>query len=430
MFRTRMRHPLLPGRIVSRSIGTSDEREALEVSRALATMVRNQEWWDCTKFDQAKARFGERAASAFYDPCFGVIAFSLKTVELKPKVDPLLRILVLEKELADRDRKLSILTQATDGLALGEAQTVTVTAAVERFRRELCCKSLAERKLVLRRVRVSTEKLECKLVSLTLESIMAAVATASVGKSDAEKGKRSRDVKRFLVWASGAFNIRALAVLAKQIRTISPSTIARSREVEIIPTVALDRYFAEPVKAGEAIYWHAMTATLVYAGLRLSELAALKWADVDLQDQLVSVRDGEKLTKTTASNRVCHGCEELWPWLERLRPVTAFSAFVFPRLSHGKFLDQSWLERNGDRLRAHPLTLALRNHPLGRKVPMRARRTCRTLMLSRGTAPHLVDLQLGHSSSVGQAHYENARAIVLASVNGAVNGVRGQSASA
>lgn len=258
---------------------------------------------------------------------------------------------------------------------------------------------------------------------------------SSVGRSDAEKNKRKRDVRRFLKWASDAYPVKALEILAKQITTVSPSTQARSRKVETLQTGALERCLAKPEQTAARLNWQAMVAVLAYGGLRLSELAGLKWCDVDFTERLLSVRDGMKVTKTESSNRVVHKLAgDFWPWLERLRVVTGSSSWVFPFIStKGQFKDRAWLQEINGKLRSDLLSrrlAAATAAALGREVPMRARRWCRTTAIANGVPLHLVDLEMGHDSSTGQAHYENARAIVLASVNGCVNGSERQSVTA
>jgi integrase len=144
---------------------------------------------------------------------------------------------------------------------------------------------------------------------------------------------------------------------------------------------------------------HAMVATLVFAGLRLSELLALTWRDVDLAAGQIKVRE----SKTSAGVRHV----ELLPMLREVlsawkakRAPESRDEFVFPtgnatEISQGNFrrmldravaIAEAELERNGGSQLPRRLT------------PHSLRRTFASVLFALGErpVPFVMD-QLGHT---------------------------------
>ena len=98
--------------------------------------------------------------------------------------------------------------------------------------------------------------------------------------------------------------------------------------------------------------------------------------------------------------------------------MTGKSEWVFPAFTDGKLQSYWWLEIEGGKLIAKKLTRALIRLEdtlgLGRKIAMRARRTCRGLMIAKGIPTAAVNLMMGHSGSIGRNHYESAEQIISA----------------
>jgi integrase len=138
-----------------------------------------------------------------------------------------------------------------------------------------------------------------------------------------------------------------------------------------------------------------------------------------MPQQVISIVDSpDKGLKTLKSNRVIRPLPELWALLERLKAITGDYDFAFPYENRGKFENKCWLVEEDGKQIAKLLTRKLIREEaaigLGRQIPMRARRTCRNLMLVRGVPAHIVDLMLGHSAEVGRAHYTHVREVVSA----------------
>jgi integrase len=163
-----------------------------------------------------------------------------------------------------------------------------------------------------------------------------------------------------------------------------------------------------------------LVGVLALGGLRLAELAALRWQDLDVKAKLISIVDTElHELKAPVHQRVVRPLwpDAIWPLLARLRMVTEKTPFVFPFLFNGQPTQESWLVPDHDKLISRRLTQRLLRFAarigLGKQLPLRARRFCQTEMLATGLPESLVNLMLGHSADVGRSHYTNAREVIL-----------------
>jgi integrase len=158
----------------------------------------------------------------------------------------------------------------------------------------------------------------------------------------------------------------------------------------------LDALAAWPSTAGDVALW----ATALYAGLRRGELQALEWADVDLDNGVISVRrswddkEGVIETKSRAGTRTVPIAAILRGHLlaHHLRNGRPTTGLVFGRTSTQPFSPSSF------RLRA---LSAWRNAPGGPLTPIglhECRHTFASLMIAAGVNAKALSTYLGHSS--------------------------------
>jgi integrase len=449
VFRIRMRHPALPGKMIDRSCNTTEIGIAARISEALEAL-KHPNWHDPSKENEAARLYNAVAVEAFYKPLRAVdpeINFTPRIMAVHLEQDGALEYAEPYQTVADNYTKLLIehdllrrkcdfLERELSRLGHSPHNKQTLAAAFDRWSKEFHSKSERQRKAVVRRAKfvvealgpVSFEKLTLAAVNDAINKSLKVVRSRNGMKAQSlyERSYRIREIKRLLAWVATEFELKAIGKIASSLHAQSAQTIARSQngDVGILDLVAVERFLsitdAKPYATLQAaVYWRALIASLVYAGLRLGELCALRWQDVNFVGQILSVKDTEiKATKTTASNRPIKPLPELWSFLQTLQPVTGTYEFVFPAFLDGAFKPESWLVEEDGKMIAVRLTRALIRDEvkigLGRKIPQRARRTCRGLMLTRGVPGHVCDLMLGHSNDVGAAHYTNALQVVSA----------------
>jgi len=184
----------------------------------------------------------------------------------------------------------------------------------------------------------------------------------------------------------------------------SPVWLDRAEHIEALLDAAsvLDQY--AKVKGGRGqkgglVYRRALLATFVFAGLRIGELTALRWRDVDLSENRLIVRD----SKTDAGNRQI----DLLPVLrdeltahKAQAPDTAPGAFVFPS-SKGTKMTQENIRNRILRIaveKADEKLTSLGDVPLPEGLtPHKLRHTYASILVALGVDPGSVIDQLGHT---------------------------------
>jgi integrase len=184
----------------------------------------------------------------------------------------------------------------------------------------------------------------------------------------------------------------------------SPVWLDRAEHIEALLDAAseLDQY--AKVKGGRGqkgglVYRRALLATFVFAGLRVGELTALRWRDVDLSENRLIVRD----SKTDAGNRQI----DLLPVLrdeltahKAQAPDTAPGAFVFPS-SKGTKMTQENIRNRVLRIaveKADEKLTSLGDVPLPEGLtPHKLRHTYTSILVALGVDLGSVIDQLGHT---------------------------------
>jgi integrase len=150
---------------------------------------------------------------------------------------------------------------------------------------------------------------------------------------------------------------------------------------------------------GGLVYRRALLSTLVFAGLRIGELTALQWRDVDLAGNRLTVR----ASKTDAGLRQVDLLPALHDELAAFKtqaPSTAPNGFVFTtaagsELIHGnirrRVLDKAVAKANEKLIEAGEVPL-----PEG-LTPHKLRHTFASILVALGVDPGSVMDQLGHT---------------------------------
>jgi len=146
-------------------------------------------------------------------------------------------------------------------------------------------------------------------------------------------------------------------------------------------------------------YRRALLATLLLAGLRVSELCGLRWRDVDLAAGWLTVED----SKTDAGRRRVKLRGTLRDELVAIRPLDANpDAYVFATSTGGR--------QNPSNIRNRILTPAVEGaslrltraggSPLPHLTPHSCRRTFASVLYALGENPAIVMAEMGHTSPV------------------------------
>lgn len=168
----------------------------------------------------------------------------------------------------------------------------------------------------------------------------------------------------------------------------------------------------EPLKESEAVLLlesskgygpdiHTFFVTAVHTGMRLGELSALKWSDIDYNSKFIwvkrSYRRGRITTPENGKSRKVDMSETLISalrLLETKRKKEALkSGFEMPELifhRNGKAYPQNFMAKVLKRILKKAKMREIRFHDL--------RHSYASILLSRGVSPVYVKNQLGHSS--------------------------------
>ena len=145
---------------------------------------------------------------------------------------------------------------------------------------------------------------------------------------------------------------------------------------------------------------HAILSLLYYGGLRVSELCALRWRNLQVRDTSGQVTVYGKGSKT----RVVVLPKQLWQELQVLRGDAEENEPLFPSRdrSHGGHLHRYSVDRI---IKAAALRAGIKSNV----SPHWLRHAHASHALERGAKIHLVAATLGHSSVAVSSRYLHAR---------------------
>ena len=300
---------------------------------------------------------------------------------------------------------------------------ITIDQGWQQFERrfKLRKESTLERANVMRRVKCVLEKLGMSRTfgELKLANIEDAI-TASEPISEAEKSKRSSDIKRFFRFCCLAEEANGLGISKDPsafLKYMTPKQLQRLRRRAGMVVAADDPADILPKLE---LYWRALYATLCYTGTRVSECASLMWDRIDAETKIVSVLESDVKAdlKNEHSFRAIRPFKELWPILTEYKaslatpPVT--ESLAFPRPSNGK----SWFLASGKinhftRGLTRALIRAGMSEDDAEEPGRRARRYWETRMRSIGRTD-LIAVMSGHDPKIGFDHYTESLKVVKA----------------
>jgi site-specific recombinase XerD len=134
-------------------------------------------------------------------------------------------------------------------------------------------------------------------------------------------------------------------------------------------------------------------ATLFFTGMRISELLNLKWADVNLNDRIITVRNTKTFRIKSAAERIIPIGGKLLKILHRLRQDTIY-LFYIPAVN---------LSRD---IVSHRFKQALRKTEVNHDIRLHdLRHSCFTALLQRGASIYDVSRLAGHSDIKTTAIY-------------------------
>jgi integrase len=299
--------------------------------------------------------------------------------------------------------------------------SLTLGKCLEHFQEHSSFKSAETRECQMRRIKRLVDHLKPSTLhsSIRLSDITKAVDAVSAANeyAETEKWQHASAMKRFFRELSYPVHSNGLALEnpAVAYKVKSTMTLARARRrnggIKILDPKPLIESPLMP------LYWRAMFGIMGYAGLRMTECAALDWNAIDFDQKLIHVRASALYPelKSVMSERDCKPFGNIWPVLEDYRKATEAheTKLLFPKDGNG-----SWIKKNKDKFRALHLTerciRTLKEAGMPTPEPTRRlRRYWETTMRAQGLA-HLIEPMGGHENAVGVAHYTRNEAIVMA----------------
>ena len=327
----------------------------------------------------------------------------------------------LESEKRKLEGQVAVLLKASGERSEAERST-SVRKCWERFEERFQCRIGSqgqERRNVLRRIKCVLESLgwERKYASIERADLERAVK-ASKPISETEESKRTVDLKRFfkfLCLPTAQDGLGFINNPAVTLQYLSPKELQRRRRARGLVVTADN---PDDILPKLDIYWRALYGTLCFAGLRLSEIAALLWDRIDFDRRIISVLPTLEYdhTKSVLSERPIKPLKKLWPILEEFKAVRLNEKLVFPRPLEPK---ESWfLEVIGapkvnhlSRELSKALVKAGWTKERAEEPQRRARRYWETYMRSINRTD-LIELMGGHTNAVGRDHYTDSLKVV------------------
>jgi len=206
-------------------------------------------------------------------------------------------------------------------------------------------------------------------------------------------------------WAVGTVN-RMLALLRKLLNDcIRWGDLSHAPKVRLLPVPEHSFTFLQRDASGQLLSWtrdnaqrdFPLYATAIYTGARMGELYGLQWADVDLDQGLITFRHsyGQPFTKSKKIRHVRIN-QQLGPVLEKWKRICPTGELVFPKPDGTMRARERPPIGFDDHLAGagcHEITF----HDL--------RHTAASLMIMSGVSLRTVQQMLGHSTIVVTERY-------------------------
>jgi integrase len=214
-------------------------------------------------------------------------------------------------------------------------------------------------------------------------------------------GKKDATVNKALRVLRAAWNVaadRGYVPEKNPWRSVKPVRLPQ-RQIKFLSAKAA----AEVLEKTRGDRLHGLVAVCLYAGLRASEAAALRWEDVNLREGFISVRCGEEFVTKSRRSRVVPIAPELGAIL---KPLLRGEGLCFPAPTYPRpdelapaprpYADGKLQDAVADLCRAVGVSFKL--HDL--------RKTFATHLRARGVPIEVISAYLGHSSiAVTQGWY-------------------------
>ena len=330
------------------------------------------------------------------------------------------RCLAAEKRVAELEAHNLEMQQASGARSIKEKQT-PLSACIEHFEKNYRGKAKKETTDdCFRRVRQVAEAIgvEKSFSTITMHMVEDAVVTSNVKKNEGEAFKRRQAAKRFFTFLSRPVNEGGLGFSSNPAKNMYVGSIGTVQKENVRKHGILIQDPADWIKIeGLSSFHRAAFAVLGYAGVRLSELAGLKWDDIDFTAKIIRIKPNEIKTsvKTHDSRRLIKPFGNVWTILKEWKDLGAGKGFVFVRPSNG----QHWFEMYKGEARCIALTHFLRDELERRKVkvfdkPAKRLRAFWSTQMAAKDYGQFESIMGSHSAKTAAAHYQERERLVLA----------------
>ena len=374
---------------------------------------------------EATAIKAKKIWEAYSKGTFPVIKSLTKVEEekLEKFIDDLfLDIRELTVKVNKRDKKIEELQHQIDGLVKATGKDIegkkglTLQQCLTHFENHVICSSERAKTDLVRRVKSVLESLGMDTVHSSLNMKQILDACNKVENTN-EKKYRLRDAKRF-------FTLLSFPPASNGLGLVNPAAAIKPGQPEAGDNETLNpELLIENAKLSN--YWKAFTASLGFAGLRLSEAASLEWGMIDEKTGLIHLRATAHYPKlkNEISERDVKPFTEFFEVLPSLKRESLHETLIFPRPLTGNETknkdNETWFEMRDDKPAAINLSGAFiealkeATGATYEEPARRLRRWWETTMRMKGLSS-VIEAMGGHSVQIGKKHYENHADVVHA----------------
>jgi integrase/recombinase XerD len=156
--------------------------------------------------------------------------------------------------------------------------------------------------------------------------------------------------------------------------------VKKPKPPEVMPLFFSENEFNTMLLTMQSKDFRELCITALLSGLRLGELLALQWNDIDFNSKVIQVKNSETFTTKTRKNRIVPMSEELFRLLrDRKENIKNESTFVFHN-KKGKPLKEQTISQQfkkhvidagiNDKLHFHSLRHSFATHLVKKGVPL------------------------------------------------------------